>query len=250
MEGERRALALEPNSVEAGAGLVVNLAQRRELAQAYRQAQDLIRRRPDSARAHFASSYVLRYAGLLDEAANECETSFVLDAQTGWVRACAVAFMLKGDYARAVDYIHTDYGSQWAQALTIDTLLRQGKQKEALETRLPSIPQWGGYDMLLAFMQHKPASEVAALAGAVKSEDDPEVNYFSAAHLAYSGQTSAALDMLKRAIDGGYCSYPALDSDPFLASLRDKPEFREMRSAAMACQKTFLAQRGQRTRGE
>ena len=70
------------------------------------------------------------------------------------------------------------------------------------------------------------------------------MNYFSAAHLAYCGQTDAALAMLKRAIHGGYCSYPAIESDPMFTGIRRKPAFREIRSAAMACQNDFLAERG------
>jgi hypothetical protein len=77
----------------------------------------------------------------------------------------------------------------------------------------------------------------------VKPSDDPETNYFSASHLAYCGQRSSALEMLKRAIEGKYCSYPALDSDPFFAIVRSQPEFAELRSAAIACQAKFLAQR-------
>ena len=39
----------------------------------------LVNRRPESSRAHFAISYVLRYAGLLEEATRECETALSLD---------------------------------------------------------------------------------------------------------------------------------------------------------------------------
>ena len=62
-------------------------------------------------------------------------------------------------------------------------------------------------------------------------------------HLAYVGQNGPALAMLKRAIEGGYCSYPAIDSDPFFASLRAKPEFQQIRLAGERCQNDFLAQR-------
>ncbi|HEV2688187.1 MAG TPA: hypothetical protein VGV35_06525, partial [Bryobacteraceae bacterium] len=100
-----------------------------------------------------------------------------------------------------------------------------------------------GYDMLLAFLEHKPAKEIEALARNVRPVRDPEVNYFSAAHLAYAGQTSAALAMLKRTVQGGYCSYPAMDSDPLFGKLRSRPEFAEVRSAAITCQKDFVAAR-------
>ena len=55
---------------------------------------------PDSIDAHFVLSYVLRYAGLLDEAAMQCETAFLLDprSQTSGLRSCAFVFVLRGDY--------------------------------------------------------------------------------------------------------------------------------------------------------
>jgi hypothetical protein len=98
---------------------------------------------------------------------------------------------------------------------------------------------------LLACAGHRPASEIATLSHDVHPEADPEENYFSASHLAYCGQTEAALRMLQRAIEGNYCSYPAMDSDPLFANIRSKPEFGQLRSAAIECQKKFLAARGQ-----
>ena len=74
------------------------------------------------------------------------------------------------------------------------------------------------------------------------------MNYFSAAHLAYSGRTDAALAMLKRTIEGRYCSYPAVDKDPMLQSLRAQPGFPALRTSAIACQSEFVAQRDQAAR--
>jgi len=212
--------------------------------EAYRGLQDLLRRRPDSARAHFIMSWMLRDTGLLDESARECETSVLIDAQDAGARSCGVTFMLLGDYQRALNYLHLDPDSEVAKAVSIDVFLRQGKEKDAIQAMSGKLPQWAGYDMLFAFVKHRPAAEIAELAGKVKPAPDPEVNYFSAAHLAYTGQTDAAFALLRRTIEGGYCSYPAVDSDPFLANLRGKPEFNPVRSAAVDCQNTFLAQRG------
>jgi TolB-like protein len=74
-----RALALDPNYVAAGAGLIVSRVERGDLVEAHRRATDLVARRPDSVDAQFVMSYVLRYAGLLDEAADRCEAAFLLD---------------------------------------------------------------------------------------------------------------------------------------------------------------------------
>jgi hypothetical protein len=99
--------------------------------------------------------------------------------------------------------------------------------------------------MLLACVTRRPAGEIQSLARSVKASDDPEVNYFFAAHLAYCGQTAASLDLLRKAIEGRHCSYPAMDHDPLFASVRGTAEWEELHSAAVQCQKTFLAERGE-----
>ena len=53
------------------------------------------------------------------------------------------------------------------------------------------------------------------------------------------------LGLLRQAVQGRFCSYPALDSDPLFSTLRHTTEFQEIRSAAMDCQKKFLAYRSQ-----
>ena len=127
--------------------------------------------------------------------------------------------------------------------MTIDVLLREGKTKEALQISRPSVLAWTSYDILLACAAHKPAPEIASLAKRIEPEDDPETNYFAASHLAYCGQTTAALQMLRRTVQANYCSYPAIDTDPMFASIRSLPEYAEIRSIGMSCQNSFLAQR-------
>ena len=138
-----------------------------------------------------------------------------------------MVFLLRGDYPRTMNYLRTDQGTDFVKALTMDMLARQGKTQEALQLGSPNIPAWKSYDMLLACLARKPSSEVAALAESVRASDDPELNYFAAAHLAYCGLTDAAFDMLRRAINGNYCSYPAIEADPLFANLRATPKYAE-----------------------
>jgi len=241
----RRALALDPGNITASANLVGDRVERGQLVAAYREARDMVQRRPDNALSHFILGYVLRYAGRLQEAAVQCETALSLDPQNPAWRSCSGVFLLRGEYQRSLDFVSLDRGSVWARAHVIDALLREGKVKDALLVGETKIPRWQSYNMLLACADHKSPAEVAAIAQTVQPFDDPEVNYYFAAHFAYCGQTSAALSMLRQAIQGGYCSYPAVDTDPFFKSVRAKSEFAEIRSAAIACQEKFLAERDQ-----
>lgn len=104
--------------------------------------------------------------------------------------------------------------------------------------------------MLLACASGAPAAEVKSLASKVEIDDDPEMDYLFAGHLAYCGQTEAALRMLKIAIDRHYCSYPAVDKDSFFDRLRTNPRFQALRQAGMACHADFAKDRdGQRSKG-
>ena len=90
------------------------------------------------------------------------------------------------------------------------------------------------------------SAEVSRLAGAVGAATDPEESYLTAGNLSSCGETEAAAGMLKRAIDGNYCSYPAMESDPLFANLRARSEYAAIRAAGQTCQERFLAERARR----
>ena len=95
----------------------------------------------------------------------------------------------------------------------------------------------------MSFGATRSPAEIRAMADRAQP-DDPETNYLAATHLAYAGQNDIALTLLKEAIKGNYCSFPAIDSDPMLDSLRQRPEFAQVCEAAIQCRNNFLAQRG------
>lgn len=243
IDAVRRAAALDPENVWTAASLIFYQTEHHQSAEAYRIAADLVRRRPEDAGAHWTLGYVLRYAGLLDEAERECDAAIQLDLQDVGLRSCGVAFLLHGDYARALDFLHLSLGSQWEKALSMDVLLRQGKPREALAARPGTVPDWAGFPLLFAYLDHHPANEIATLARGMSPVTDPEMNYFSAAHLAYAGQTDASLQMLRSAITAGYCAYPGIESDPMFAGIRPNAAFVELRTLARACRDQFMAAR-------
>jgi hypothetical protein len=74
---------------------------------------------------------------------------------------------------------------------------------------------------------------------------DPEFRYVAAQYEAVCGREEDAIGFLRKAVEGKFCSYPTIDSDPLFSPLRHTAEFQEIRSAAVDCQNKFLAYRSQ-----
>jgi DNA-binding winged helix-turn-helix (wHTH) protein/TolB-like protein len=237
-----RELALNPDSLDAIAEMTIHRTERGDLVKAHQIALELLSRKPDDPNLHHVLSYVLRYGGSLDEAGRQCEITVLLATKVVW-GSCSTTFMELGNYERARFFIRRDLSSEWSKAHAIEVLMREGKTTEALRIPAPQVPHWDSYKMLLACASGAAPAAIRALASKVGADDDPEVDYLFAGHLAYCGQTEAALRMLKTAIDHNYCSFPAMDIDPFFNQLRTNPQFRKVRSAGIACHNDFASNR-------
>jgi serine/threonine protein kinase len=236
-----KALQLDPNLILAAGQLITNRVERGELGKAYQAAQQLVKRRPESAQAHFVMSYVYRYAGMLPEATGECNTALALDPANYIFRSCAWAFMDLGQTDRAADFVRLDAGSLWASYVTPYLLLRAGKVAEAREA-VKQMPTGARYhrDVFESCLNLRPASELDRLAHDAEtsfpSEPDPELWYNEGALFGYCGKKQAALHLLQSAIQNNYCSYSNLLTDPLLAKLRSDPDIDRLLTAARECQ--------------
>jgi len=239
-----KAVELDPNRIEAAGQLIDNSVSRGELAKAYLAAQTLVKRRPDSAMAHFTMGYVYRYAGMLEQATSECNTALALDPGNFTFRSCAWAFMELGKTERAADFVRLDAGSEWAAYVTPSILLRQGKIAEAREAvkKMPSAPRYHR-DLLESCLELRPAADLDRIAQQAEtswpSEPDAEIWYYQGSLFAYCGKKQAALHMLGAAVAQNYCAYSNLVNDPLLAKIRTDTEFNKVLSAAATCQETM-----------
>ena len=241
-----RAIALDPNRVVASGQLITNHVERGELGQAYQAAQALVKRRPESAQAHFVMGYVYRYAGMLEQAATECNTALALDPGNYTFRSCAWALMELGKTERAADFVRLDAGSEWAAYVMPSILLREGKIPEAREAvkHMPSTPRYHR-DLLESCLQLRPAADLDRIAHeaetSLPTEPDPETWYYQGALLAYCGKKQAALHLLQSAVEQNYCAHENLLYDPLLAKLRTDTAFDKVLTAAGACQEAVRA---------
>lgn len=239
-----RALSLDPNRVAAASNLIALRVERGELGPAYDAATELVKRRPQSGDAHFALSYVLRYAGMQEKATQECNTARSLDPGNFNFRSCAWAFLELGQTDRAMDFVHLDAGSEWANWVTPFVYLAAGDVTQA-HNAAKSVGKSSSYhrDLLLACTQVPRPPDLDKIVKdaetSVMAEPDPEAWYHVGAVMAYCGQNDAALRLLKAAVQQNYCAYSALLDDPLLKNLRKETAFNEVLTAGSECQEVL-----------
>ncbi|HEV8608793.1 MAG TPA: protein kinase [Thermoanaerobaculia bacterium] len=241
----QRALELEPNLPEAAQRQIILQVEGGDLNGAWDAASALVRRRPDSASAHFALGYLLRYAGLLDESARECEAALTRDPKSYRWRSCATTYIHLGNFGRAKVFLDLDPGSELVRRLNQGILVRQGRYDEALAIALPGGDPVG--DWYRGCLGRRPPSAGSPLpAGAreaILKIRDSEPKYSLSGMIALCGDRESALQILRKAVEVGFCSYPAMDKDPLFENVRKAPEFAEIRKMGMACRERFLAHR-------
>ncbi len=244
-DASQRALDLEPNLPEAAQRLIVLQVEQGDLNGAWDAASELVRRRPDSASAHFALGYLLRYAGVLDESARECEAALARDPKSYRWRSCAATYIALGNYERAKVFLGLDPGAEVVRRLTQSMLVRQGRYDEALAIALPPDDRFAGW--YRACLARRPPSAAAPLSAEIREQilaiPDSEPKYSISSVLAFCGDRENALGILRNAVESNFCGHPAMDRDPLFASIRNTPEFAEIRRAGIACQQRFLTHR-------
>ena len=239
-----RAISLDPNRIMAASNLITNRVERGELGRAYDAATDLVRHRPQSADAHFALSYVLRYAGMLDQSTQECNTARAEDPNNFAFRSCAFAFLEMGKTERAMDFIHLDAGSEWAAWVTPYVQLAEGNVAAAHESA-KSMGKASTYhrELMEACTAAQKPADLARIVreteSSVMMELDPEAWYRVGTLMAACGQKEPAFRLLKAAVQQNYCAHDALLDDPLLKDLRKETAFDEVLTASSICQATL-----------
>jgi eukaryotic-like serine/threonine-protein kinase len=243
-----RAIALDPNLVSAAGLLITNRVERGELLRAYRDAKALVERHPENSRAHFTLGYVLRYGGMLEESARECNTALSLDPGDYRLRSCVFTFDEMGNYARGMDFLQLDAGSLWVSGNLVRHYIRAGDLTRAREES-EKLGDDSHDKVIKDCLHHTPSTDIDKVtrefAPGAFANPDAENRFWAAPDFAFCGQNDIALRLLKSAVAGNYCAYTAMQTDPRFDKLKGTPEFSEVLSAAKKCQADFLAERSQ-----
>jgi TolB-like protein/tetratricopeptide (TPR) repeat protein len=248
-----RSHRLDPGLIDASANLILLDVEGGNLSSALDQADELSRSNPRNARARFSLAYVLRYAGLLDESARECDAAQALDPRSPNFRACSATFEQLGNYARAREFLKLDAGTQWATFTEADLLLREGHKKEAYDNlvRLKDMFSEAERAVIVGCASGQPLEKTALsrMVDSILAARDSEPKYFEAGHLAYCGHPDQALRLLRRAVDENYLAHQAMDKDPLFATIRGTPDFAAIRALSIRKQKEIVERRGKTKAG-
>ena len=100
-------------------------------------------------------------------------------------------------------------------------------------------------DRMLSGPLNSGSEDLAAIATRVEEwtlqYNDSETNASTASLLAFCGLLDESLAFLERAIEGNYCTYPLIETDPLWANLRSDPRYKDVLEDAIACHERFRA---------
>ncbi len=244
----RRALSLDPNLEDAEQQIVSLDADAGRLAQAYREAKAMVEKHPQSGFAHFTLSYVLRYASLSKEAAQECDTAVRLDPGNYQFRSCSSIFILTGQNERAREFARLDSGSEFAINLEAGLLFREGKTDQALDQVRRMTPSTFFHTgALQACYTTPPPPDAKQILDQAEKEimtfKDPEPKFSQAGLFNHCMGNDFTARVAKAAIQGGFCAYDYLQMDPLLAEFRKSPQYPALLAEAKQCRDKFLTER-------
>jgi serine/threonine protein kinase len=170
-------------------------------------------------------AHICRYCGLLQAALAAHHEARRLDPQipTTIDQTC----LALGDYQRALEVSRGDFGC--AAAFSLAALGRANEGIELLRTyEQTSLPRYGRLFVfgLRTLLEGKREESLKANRSLVRGTfRDPEGLYQVACQLSYLNQQAEALDVLARAIEGGYFCYSAMAREPWLDPLRGTKDF-------------------------
>jgi serine/threonine protein kinase len=190
-----------------------------------------------------------RYCGLLNASMAAARHALRLDPK---IRTSAgqTCFML-GDYAAVTEY--EPESVNYLRNLALTMLGRTDEALASLRTVDQSLPH-----LLVIFvtaLEELLRGDRDASLASIRRLDirDPEGRFYVARHLAYLGDTDAAVAMFTRVVPDGFFCLPALMRDPWLDSLRALPAFaailREAESRHRQAVISFLTAEGDRVLG-
>jgi len=230
-ENRKKALEVNPDLTEALYETGIHLVESGQHEEAYRTFKRRLAVKPSDAWTHFAMSYLFRYTGLLEEAAHEAERAIAIDPQNRPFRSGARVFLYSGEFDRMAPFLALDDGS-WADYNRMEREFSRGRADEArgfARKVIAADPNGtlSDYSRAALFVLEGDNSSARKIyeARLKQLSPDAELLFNEARYFAWIGDYTRALEMMKRATDGGFFCYQAYENDIRVKGLREQPGY-------------------------
>ena len=186
--------------------------------------------------------HACRYSGLLEASLAAHEEARRLDPRL--LTSVGFTLLLRGEFERLLRE-DVDEASDFEPKAV--ALVRAGRREEAKAVfeRMGAAHMPAAYrataNAARAALFDEPAAARAALKEGFAAIDDPEWHYTVGTLLARVGDPERAVDMIEKAVDGGYLVAPALAKDPVLDPLRGQARFEALLARAESRREAALA---------
>ena len=246
-----KALALNPELVEARIYMANMLTDTGRVEQAVPLLRTALQSSPNNAALHWELGYAYRFAGMLQESAAECEKARQNDPNVKINSSALNAYLYLGEYEKFLQTVpmkdsayllfyrglaeyylgHRDQaGEYFDRAYALDPLLMPARVGKSLRESMA-----GQHDSAVSLLRQI-ENEMEA-----RGVGDAEFKFKVTQAYAVLGEKAAALHMLQHTVEGGFFCYPCFLSDPLLKSIRSDPEFQRLTTEARSRHEQFKA---------
>lgn len=249
LESYQKALALNPEQIEARIFMANMFTDTNRVVQAVPLLREVLKTNPNYALAHWELGYAYRFTGMLDESIAECERARVLDPQVKLHSSALNSYLYAGQYDKFIRSLPPDEGAAFILFYRglARLYLKDEKSAAADFDRAyqldPSLYTEIGKAFSLA-LGGDSRKGLELLKGTEAKMDergvtDAEAMYKIAQAYAVMGDKRAAIRVLSRSINGGFFCYPYIKDDPLLDSLRQEGEYAALLSSARKSHEEF-----------
>jgi DNA-binding winged helix-turn-helix (wHTH) protein/TolB-like protein len=245
-----KALSLPPTQIKAQIYMANLFTDTGLVERAVPLLRDALKTNPSEAEAHWELGYAYRFGGMLKESVAESERARKLDPGVKLTTSTMNGYLYIGEYDRFLESLPIGHDS--ALILFYRGLAEYYKKNStqaaanfgsAFELR-PTLLQARVGKALIFAIENQNSKGIEILhetESKVSSRDvgDPEAMYKIAQAYAVLGDRISALRVLRYSIVHGFFSYPYIETDPLLETLRPEREFSQLVALARQRHEAF-----------
>jgi DNA-binding winged helix-turn-helix (wHTH) protein/TolB-like protein/Tfp pilus assembly protein PilF len=249
LEAYQKALALNPQQIEARIFMANLFTDTNRVAEAVPLLRDVLRTNSNYALAHWELGYAYRFTGMIDDSIAECERARAIDPEVKLHSSALNAYLYAGQYQKFLNSLPADESAAFVlfyrglarlylkdQKGSVADFDRAHQLDPSLYTEIgKSLSLWlagdgqKGLELLRGTERRMDASGVS----------DAEAMYKISQAYALLGDKAASLRLLARSIGGGFFCYPYIKTDPLLENLRQESEYGALLEAARKSHEEF-----------